>query len=164
MLIYFYEQYFFEHAGKHLSLLDEVEKAHKAIEHTDEWINLAEKLDASYYADIDAEIAYIVQQHFRKFAAEDIDREYIKQLAPKFADYKDTVREKVNEYTVSFGYDDMDLIDRVVFVLWYVEYHEIWTPKEIVLNEMIELAKRYWDDRSSKLINGIGHKVLSGTN
>lgn len=55
----------------------------------------------------------------------------------------------------------MDLIDRVLFVLGYIEYTELRTPKEVMLNEMVELAKRYGDDSSSKLINGIGHKLLS---
>ncbi|MEI7477699.1 MAG: transcription antitermination factor NusB [bacterium] len=35
------------------------------------------------------------------------------------------------------------------------------TPKEVILNEMIELAKKYGDDGSSKLINGILHKILT---
>jgi transcription termination factor NusB len=30
------------------------------------------------------------------------------------------------------------------------------------MNEMIELAKKYGDEGSSKLINGILHKVLTG--
>lgn len=42
-----------------------------------------------------------------------------------------------------------------------MEFLELKTPKEIVLNEMIELAKRYGDDQSPKLLNGIGHKVLT---
>jgi len=36
-----------------------------------------------------------------------------------------------------------------------MERKELATPREIVLNEMIELAKRYGDEASAKLINGI---------
>jgi transcription termination factor NusB len=56
----------------------------------------------------------------------------------------------------------MDVIDQMIFVLWYTEYTTLGTAKEVLLNEMIEIAKRYGDDASSKLINGIGHKILSG--
>ena len=63
------------------------------------------------------------------------------------------MRDLVNEHTVTFGYDEMDLMDRVIFVLGYAEFLLIKTPKEIILNEMVELAKRYGDDKSSKLIN-----------
>jgi transcription termination factor NusB len=35
------------------------------------------------------------------------------------------------------------------------------TQKEILLNEMIELSKRYSDDWSPKLLNGIMHKIIA---
>jgi len=35
------------------------------------------------------------------------------------------------------------------------------TPKEILLNELIELAKRYSDEGSPKLINAIFHKIVN---
>jgi transcription termination factor NusB len=35
------------------------------------------------------------------------------------------------------------------------------TPKEVLLNEMIELAKRYSDAWAPGLLNGIMHKVFS---
>lgn len=163
MLVYYYEQYFFEITGKKQSILDEVDRVYKSVEDANDEhdVDLPTTLTAAYYGDFDAEIAYIVEQHFRKFEWEDIDREYIKLIGPKFAEYKEIVREKVNTHTVSFGYDEMDIMDRVVFVLWYIEFVALKTPKEIVLNEMIELAKRYGDDKSSKLINGIGHKILT---
>ncbi len=108
-----------------------------------------------YGADVDDELAYIIENYFRKFEPSEIDFEYINLIGPKFHDYQPTVSEKVNEYTISFSYDEMDIIDRVLFVLGYIEYTELRTPKEIMLNEMVELAKRYGDDSSSKLINGI---------
>jgi len=43
-----------------------------------------------------------------------------------------------------------------------VEYTHLGTPKEVVLNEMVELAKRYGDESSPKLLNGIGHKIFAG--
>jgi transcription termination factor NusB len=37
----------------------------------------------------------------------------------------------------------MDILDRVIFVMGYAERKEIGTPKEVVINEMIEFGKRY---------------------
>jgi transcription termination factor NusB len=37
----------------------------------------------------------------------------------------------------------MDYIDRAIFLLGYIEYDQLKSPKALVLNEMIELAKRY---------------------
>jgi len=79
-----------------------------------------------------------------------------------FERHIDPVRAQVDMYASTFGYDDMDLMDRVIFILGYVEYTQLNTPKEVVLNEMVELAKRYGDESSPKLINGIGHKIFEG--
>jgi transcription termination factor NusB len=67
----------------------------------------------------------------------------------------------VNTYTVSFSFDEMDVLDRVIFVLWYTEFKEMWTPKEVVINEMVEFWKRYGDESSFKLLNGIAHKLFT---
>ena len=42
-----------------------------------------------------------------------------------------------------------------------VEYEQIGTPPQVIINEMVELAKRYGDASSPKLINGIGHYLFS---
>jgi len=165
VLVYFYEQYFLEVASTKDSLLDEIDKIHKVVDNkapAKENVDMRSLMAKDYYgADVDDELAYIIENYFRKFEPVDIDFEYINLIGPKFHDYQKVVSEKVNEYTVTFKYDEMDLIDRVLFVLGYIEYTELRTPKEVMLNEMVELAKRYGDDSSSKLINGIGHKLLS---
>jgi transcription termination factor NusB len=67
----------------------------------------------------------------------------------------------VNTYTQTFTYDDMDIMDRALFLLWYAEWKALKTPKEIIINELIEIAKRYSDEWSPKLLNGIMHKIIS---
>lgn len=37
-------------------------------------------------------------------------------------------------------------MDQSIFLLGYVEWKVLDTPKEVLLNEMIELAKRYSDE------------------
>lgn len=81
-------------------------------------------------------------------------------IAPTFSQYKPIVEEVVDSYVRTFSFSDMDLMDRVLFVLGYAEYSLLKTPKEVLLNEMIELAKRYGDDSSPKLVNGIGHHMI----
>ena len=54
----------------------------------------------------------------------------------------------------------MDVIDQALFLLGYMERKQLQTPKEVLLNELIELAKRYCDEGSPKLINGIMHKIV----
>lgn len=165
LLVYFYEQYFFMLAGEKKSLIDGIDKIQKVVANpSDESeldIDVSEVFKGDYFGDFDAEIAYIVENYFGKFDAADIDFDYIKHVGPKFRESIDAVRTQVNEFATTFGYDEMDIMDRVIFILWYIEFHTCDVPKEVVLNEMVELAKRYWDEASPKLINGIWHKMFA---
>ena len=163
LLVYRYEQYFLENAWNKEWLMEDIEKIQKFLKQ-EEWtkeVILKDVMTKEYYDDFDSEIAYIIEQYFWKVKTKDIDFDYVKIIGPSFYWYRDTVRDLVNKHTVTFWYDEMDLMDRVIFVLGYAEFILLKTPKEIILNEMVELAKRYGDDKSSKLINGIWHKVLS---
>lgn len=92
---------------------------------------------------------------------EDIDFDYISKVGIRFTKYIDEIKEQVNIYIETFSYDQMDPLDQAIFLLGYTERKEMDTPKEVLLNEMIELAKRYSDEWAPKLINGIMHKVVN---
>ncbi len=62
---------------------------------------------------------------------------------------------------MSFKFDEMDVLDRVIFILGYTEWKEMNSPREVVINEMVEFGKRFGDESSGKLLNGIAHKLLS---
>jgi N utilization substance protein B len=87
--------------------------------------------------------------------------DYVIKVWSWYDKYHDDVAKHVDKYTESFSYDQMDAMDQSLFLIWYIEWKVLETPKEILLNEMIELAKRYSDDWSPKLINGIMHKIVT---
>ena len=72
-----------------------------------------------------------------------IDTEYLHAMAPAYEMFASKLPELVNTYTSTFQYNDMDIMDRVIFLLGYAEFKLLKTPKEIILNETIELAKKY---------------------
>ena len=83
---------------------------------------------------------------FDQRPVEDIDFDYISKVGLTFTKYIDEVKEKVNQYAQTFEYAQMDPLDQAIFLLGYAERKELETPKEVLLNEMIELAKRYSDE------------------
>jgi len=85
----------------------------------------------------------------------------MEQILQRFPTYIATIEKLVNTYVTTFSFDRMDPMDKALFTLGCVEYKEFETPKEVLLNELVELAKRYADPGSSKLINGIMHKILT---
>ena len=86
---------------------------------------------------------------------------YLFSVGVSLSKYKEELKEKVNKYITTFSYDKMDTMDQALFLLGYVEWKVLDTPKEVLLNELVELGKRYADTGSTKLINGIMHKILS---
>lgn len=109
----------------------------------------------------DADMTYLAKNCFAKPAEKGIDTNYIDTMITAYDMYADKIPELINTYTTSFRYEDMDIMDRVIFLLGYAEYKLMKTPKEVILNETIELAKKYGDPWSPKLVNGILHKVIS---
>ena len=101
---------------------------------------------------------------FDERLTEDIDFDYISKVGIQFTKYIDEILQKVNSYAQTFEYRQMDPLDQAIFLLGYTERKELDTPKEVLLNEMIELAKRYSDEWAPKLINGIMHKIINDEN
>jgi len=103
---------------------------------------------------------YLARNCFENRGKEQIDMEYVFAITKHYNEHKDTIREKVNKYTTSFSFEQMDMVDQSIFTLGYIEYLTLKTPKQVLLNEMVEMSKRYGDEGSSKLINGILHQMI----
>ena len=52
-------------------------------------------------------------------------------------------------------FDRLSLLEQTILLMAYQEFYVIQTPKAVVIDEAINLAKAYCDDSSYKLINGI---------
>jgi len=164
---YFFEQYFIALSGEKSSMLEEIDKiAHHMHAADTPERDVSSVMNHDYYGESDEEIAYLIKWFFEyqwtdELKKVDPDRTYIKTMAPCFRKYEPIVRDLVNAYTVTFSFDEMDVLDRVIFVLWYAEFTEMKSPKEVIINEMVEFWKRYGDESSSKLLNGIAHKLFT---
>ena len=101
---------------------------------------------------------------FDERALDDIDFDYISKVGINFTKYIDEIQKKVNQYATTFEYAQMDPLDQAIFLLGYTEWKELETPKEVLLNEMIEIAKRYSDEGAPRLLNGIMHKIVNDEN
>ncbi|MDR0650702.1 MAG: hypothetical protein LBG59_04845 [Candidatus Peribacteria bacterium] len=118
-------------------------------------------LNVSLAEDAEEELLYYLKHFFDQWKDEEVDMDYLLQVGRSFSHYVQEVKEMVNTYAETFTYQQMDVIDQAIFLLGYSEYQVLHTPKEILINEMVELAKRYSDEGAPKLINGIMHNVLS---
>ena len=105
------------------------------------------------------EISYIVDNFFSYKKKINIDFNYINDTLMYICPRMQDIFYYINIYTKSFPIERMHFIDQSIFIMMYAELQTLDTPKEIILNEWIELAKRYWNTWSQKIINWILHKL-----
>jgi|GEM_PF-130102 len=167
VLTYFYEKMIADYIVQNDHMLEEINNISLPLsvlsqKEEDSTPQMKADLTAQFSnSDFDEDITYIVKNGFEKHLESGIDFEYINTVGKTYKQYKDEIATGVNKFATSFKYEDMDLIDRVIFLLGYAEYRSLKTPKEIVMNEMVELAKKYGDEGTPKLVNGILHKIIA---
>lgn len=122
--------------------------------------NFQKKLQEWTSAEWSEEIPYYLTNFFDQWKSSEIDGEYVALLTEKFPHYIDEIKDLVNKYADTFTYDEMEATNQALFLLWYTEFKVLNTPKAVVINEMVELAKRYADEWSPKLLNWILEKIL----
>ena len=127
----------------------------------EEWKQLKECVQQILSEQWEDDMPYYLKNFFDKRDEKDIDVDYVLKMMWSFEKYIKSTKDMVNKYAESFHYDEMDIVDQAIFLLWYTEYQLFHTPKEILINEMIELCKRYSDAGSPKLVNGIFDKYLN---
>ncbi len=70
------------------------------------------------------------------------------------------IDEKIVEYASNWQIDRMAVIDKNILRLGVFELkYSLDAPPKVIINEAIELAKKYGDLESSKFINGILDKI-----
>ena len=91
--------------------------------------------------------------------ASEIENEFIKEIVYGTITYKDSLDELANKYMNSWtidrlGFTDQAILRMSIFELLYTE-----TPDIVVINEAVELAKTYSDEKVTNMINGVLDKI-----
>lgn len=166
VLSYFYQRCFFHNLWKQDNTVDAVLSvdnifASNAEEFEKAKTEFMDKVKGELEISNDENLEYFVNIFFDKRPVDEIDMDYVFKVWKSFEQYFDETIEKVNKHTQSFSFAEMNTMNQTLFLLWYVERKVLETPKEVLLNELIELAKRYDDEWSPKLINWIMHKIFN---
>ena len=66
----------------------------------------------------------------------------------------------ISERSIGWPIDRINLVDRSILRLSIYELLHTDTPQSVVINEAVNLAKKYGTDESSKFINGILGKLV----
>lgn len=116
----------------------------------DEMIEIAEK------ALIAIEIA-----EFATLESQNEVKDYAIQLAEKFKENADVVDEQIKKFAKGWDIERLVKMDKDILRIAIVELlYTKGAPMKVIVDEALELAKKYSTDESSSFINGILAKVI----
>ena len=166
VLSYFYQRCFFHNLWKQDKFISDILSVENIFQsNTEEFEKnkeiIKQKIQDQLWVSNDENFEYFVKIFFDKRDVEEIDMDYVMKVWWAYEQYLQESIDSINKHTQSFTFQEMNTMNQALFILWYVEWKVLDTPKEILLNELVELAKRYDDEWSPKLINGIMHKIFN---
>lgn len=91
----------------------------------------------------------------------EIDNEFVKDIVYGVVTYMDTIDELANKYLSNWTIDRLDSEGKAILRMSIYELRYTDTPDLVVINEAIELAKRYSDDSVRKMINAVLDKIVN---
>lgn len=91
----------------------------------------------------------------------DIDNEFVKEMVYGVTTYKNELDEIANENLSDWTINRLDSMGREILRLGIYELKYTETPDPVVINEAIELAKKYSDDSVRKMINAVLDKLIN---
>lgn len=89
----------------------------------------------------------------------EMDNKYVKDIVNGVLENQDKIDETINKYLENWDLDRLGKTDRAILRLSTYEMLYYNTPKVVVINEAVELAKKYSDEKIVKLINAVLDKI-----
>lgn len=89
----------------------------------------------------------------------DVENEFVKETVYGVITYKKEIDEIANKYLDGWTIDRLGNTDQAILEIGIYELLYTDTPDIVCINESIELAKLYSDDKIKNMINGVLDKV-----
>ena len=89
----------------------------------------------------------------------EIDNKYVRDIVNGVLENMDKLDETISKYLENWDLDRLGKTDKAILRLGAYEMMYYDTPKVVVINEAVELAKKYSDDKVVKLINAVLDKI-----
>jgi len=91
----------------------------------------------------------------------EIENEYVKDMVYGVVTYYDELVNIANKYLEKWTINRLDNTGAAILVMSIYEMKYTDTPPIVVINEAVELAKKYSDDAVRKMINAVLDKVMA---
>lgn len=91
----------------------------------------------------------------------EVDNEFVKDMVYGIVTNFDELTKEANKYLKDWSIDRLDLTGASILRMAIYEIKYMYTPSVVVINEAIELAKKYSDDNVRKMINASLDKMIN---
>lgn len=89
--------------------------------------------------------------------------EFTKNILTIFASHYTDINDIINSTLKGYTIDRLNKVDLAILVVAIIELKYIKeNPKEVIVNEAVNLAKKYSTEKSPKFINGVLADVIKG--
>lgn len=89
----------------------------------------------------------------------EIDNKFVRDVVNGVLENKDNIDKIIGKYLENWDLDRLGKTDRAILRLSTYEMLYYNTPNVVVINEAVELAKKYSDEKIVKLINAVLDKI-----
>ena len=91
----------------------------------------------------------------------DISSEFVNEIVSGVLEKQEELDKIANNYLTDWTIDRLDNLGAVILRMGIYEIKYMDTPDIVVINEAIELAKKYSDDNVKKMINAVLDKIIN---
>lgn len=93
---------------------------------------------------------------------EETDRDYVVEIYDGVLSHEQELDEKIAKYLKGYTLERIFKVDLAILKLAIYEIDYLQEKPSIVINEAVELAKKYSTDNSYKFINGVLASIVKG--
>lgn len=90
-----------------------------------------------------------------------VENEFVKDIVYGVVTYMDDLDKIANSYLNNWSIDRLDAEGKAILRMSIYELKYMDTPDLVVINEAVELAKKYSDDAVRKMINAVLDKIVN---
>lgn len=90
------------------------------------------------------------------------DNSYIKTVVPGVMDHKLAIDKQITNQLINWSFERIAPVEKTILRIAIYELNEMEDiPSAVSINEAVELAHIYGDEKSSKFINGVLSKIIN---
>lgn len=104
-----------------------------------------------------ANVSYDIDEVIKEVCP--VSNEFVNSLVYGILEKETKLDEVINHYLIDWKMERLNPVDQAIFRLGVYELQYTTTPSVVTINEAIELAKKYSDEKVVKMLNGVMDQI-----